>query len=64
MFCDDELNALPWDYFLTNYERDLLTLTLEEMVRKNPNRPPDELKAEMEQLKISQAVFKGFELPK
>jgi hypothetical protein len=64
MFCDDEPEELPWDYFLTNYERDLLTLSIEEMVRKNPNIPPDDLKAEMEKLKISQAVYEGFELPR
>lgn len=64
MFYDDEPEELPWDYFLTNYERDLLTLTLEEMARKNPNKLPGDLKYEMEQLKISQAVYERFELSK
>ncbi len=59
MFCDDEPENLPWDYFLTNYERDLLTLTLEEMVRKNPHKAIDELKAEMAEMMTSQAVFNG-----
>jgi hypothetical protein len=64
MFCDDEPQELPWDYFLNNYERDLLTLAPEDMVCKNPDRAPDEIKAEMERLRVSQAVFEGFGLLK
>lgn len=64
MFCDDEPEILPWDYFLTNYERDLLTLTLDGLVRKNPDKTADEIKAEMEKMKTSQAVFEGFQLPR
>lgn len=57
MFYDNEPEALPWDCFLTNYERDLLTLTIEEMARKNPDKTPEELKVEMEKMIASQAVF-------
>jgi hypothetical protein len=64
MFCDDEPEILPWDYFLTNYERDLLTLTLDGLVRKNPDKTADEIKAEMEKMRTSQAVFEGFQLPR
>jgi hypothetical protein len=64
MFCDDEPEILPWDYFLTNYERDLLTLTLDGLVRKNPDTTADEIKAEMEKMRTSQAVFEGFQLPR
>lgn len=59
MFYDEEPEQPPWDYFLTEYERDLLVLTLEEMVRKNPDKTPDELKAEMEEMWAGQAVFEG-----
>ncbi len=59
MFYDDEPEALPWDYFLTNYERDLLTLTLGELVRKNPDKTADELKAEVEKMRASQGHFDG-----
>jgi hypothetical protein len=58
MFYDDEPERLPLDYFLTQYERDLLTLTIEEMVRKNPDKTPDELKAEAEKMRASQDIFK------
>lgn len=59
MFYDDEPEALPWDYFLTTYERDLLTLTIEELVRKNPDKTTDELKADAEKMRELQDVFKG-----
>lgn len=57
MFCDDEAEQFPWDCFLTDYERDLLTLTLEEMVRNNPDKTPDDLKVGMEKMGASQADF-------
>jgi len=59
MFYADDPERLPWDYFLTEYERDLLTLALEEIVRKNPDKATDELKAEMEIMRASQSVFDG-----
>lgn len=31
---DDKTEPLPWDYFLTDYERDLLRLPIEEVARK------------------------------
>ena len=64
MFYDDQPKKLQWDYFLTDYERDLLTLTLEEVVRKNPNKPLNEVKAEIDEIENNQANFKGFGLPK
>lgn len=57
MFYDDEPEKLPWDYFLNEYERDLLTLTLEEMACKNPDKTADELKSDLAQIEKSQAVF-------
>lgn len=30
----DEHKTLPWDYFLTNYEKDLLQLSINEAVQK------------------------------
>ena len=59
MFYDEEPEKLPWDYFLTEYERDLLTLTLEERVRKNPDKTAEELKLEMTQMAASQSIFEG-----
>lgn len=57
MFYDDGPEKLPWDYFLTNYERDLLTLTIEELVCKNPDMTTDELKADVEKMRECQGVF-------
>lgn len=34
---------LPWDYFLTNYERDLLRLQTEDMMRKYPDMSQTQL---------------------
>lgn len=33
----DENEPLPWDYFLTDYERDLITRPLSHLIRKYPN---------------------------
>lgn len=59
--CD--FGLLSWDYFLTHYERDLLTLGLDELVRKNPDKTFDELKTEVAQMS-DQDLFKGIALPK
>lgn len=57
MFNDDKPEPLPWDYFLTEYERDLLTLTIEEIARKNPNKSTEEIMAEMNKMRVSQSIF-------
>jgi hypothetical protein len=57
MFYDDEPVALPWDYFLTDYERDLLTLTLEDMVRRNPEKTEAEISADFERLTVGQSIL-------
>ena len=48
---------LPWDYFLTDYERDLLTLTLKEGLVKIQDKTADELKTEIEKMRERQYVF-------
>lgn len=59
MFYDDEPEVLPWDYFLTKYERDLLKVNFEELVRKNPKMNPEDLKSQMEQMRAGQVIFEG-----
>ena len=57
MFCDEEPEPLPWDYFLTDYERDLLTLTFEEMVRKSPDKTQDEIVIDLKRIRANQSAF-------
>ncbi|MBL7543943.1 MAG: hypothetical protein JNL11_09010 [Bdellovibrionaceae bacterium] len=59
VFYEDEPEGLPWDYFLTNYERDLLTLTIEELTHKNPDKNADENRADMGKKRASQGTFDG-----
>ena len=53
MFYDKEPEKLPWDYFLTNYERDLLKLALEEVLKKYNLISQAEVMADLENLKRS-----------
>lgn len=52
MFCDEEPEKLPWDYFLTQYERDLLTLTVEAMLKKYPLISKNEVVADLAELNV------------
>lgn len=51
MFCDDEHIILPWDYFLTEYERDLLIFPLEKSQRKYGLVPDEQVLEDWESLK-------------
>ncbi len=46
----DNCEILPWDYFLTNYERDLLQLTIEDAIQKYPNISPKQIDSDLIQL--------------
>lgn len=47
---DDKNEPLPWDYFLTNYERDLLQLPLEEALRKYPGLTRGQIESDLAEL--------------
>lgn len=53
MFYDDEPEELPWDYFLTDYERDLLALTLEEALTKYSRVSKAQVMADLDYLRRS-----------
>lgn len=53
----DENEPLPWDYFLTNYERDLLRLPLEDALRKYPNISQEQMESDLTELREIQASF-------
>lgn len=53
----DDHEALPWDYFLTNYERDLLKLTIEDAMQKYLNISQDQLLADQAKIRKMQADF-------
>jgi hypothetical protein len=57
VFYDEEPDALPWDYFLTNYERSLLNLTAEDAMSKYPKISRAEIDAERAILQENQAAF-------
>ena len=54
---NDNVEALPWDYFLTNYERDLLNLTTEDALSKYPEMSRSDLEKQKAILQENQAVF-------
>lgn len=53
----DDHEALPWDYFLTNYERDLIKLTIEDAMQKYLNISQDQLLADQAKIREMQADF-------
>jgi len=53
----DSCETLPWDYFLTDYERDLLQLTNEEAMQKYPKISQDQLLADQAKIREMQADF-------
>jgi hypothetical protein len=57
MFYDDEPVKLPWDYFLTEYERDLLKIPLEDLITKYPNRGHDVLSTDRHLMAENQTIF-------
>ncbi len=53
MFCDDELKKLPWDYFLTDYEKDCLKKSAEEVRQDYPNVSFAQIVSDIEELQIN-----------
>lgn len=47
MFCDEEPQALPWDYFLTSYERDLLKLNIDDLIIKCQAISKDQIESDL-----------------
>lgn len=53
----DENEPLPWDYFLTDYERDLLRLPLENAMQKYPGVGREQMESDLAKLREMQASF-------
>lgn len=53
----DENEPLPWDYFLTGYERDLLRLPLEDAMQKHPGIGREQMESDLTELREMQASF-------
>lgn len=54
---DSKKEPLPWDYFLTNYERDLLRLPIEEAMRKYPKISREQMESDLVKIQENQASF-------
>lgn len=48
---------VSWDYFLTNYERDLLRLPFEEALRKYPGLTRERVESDFTELQKTQPFF-------
>lgn len=53
----DENEPLPWDYFLTDYERDLLRLPIEDALRKYPHIRREQMESDLVKIQENQARF-------
>jgi len=53
----DENEPLPWDYFLTAYERDLLRLPIEDALRKYPRISREQMESDLAKIQENQALF-------
>lgn len=53
----DENELLPWDYFLTDYERDLLRLPLEDAMQKYPGINREQMESDLAKMREMQASF-------
>lgn len=53
----DENEKLPWDYFLTEYERDLLRLLIEDALRKYPSNSREQMESDLGKILENQARF-------
>ncbi len=54
---DDKDEPLPWDYFLTDYERDLLRLPIEDAMRKYPAIGREQMESDLAKIQEMQASF-------
>lgn len=53
----DENKKLTWDYFLTEYERDLLRLLIEDALRKYPSISREQMESDLGKILENQARF-------
>lgn len=53
----DENGPLPWDYFLTAYERDLLRLPNEDAMQKYPGISRQQMESDLAKMREMQASF-------
>lgn len=53
----DENEPLLWDYFLTDYERDLLRLPIEHAPRKYPKILREQMESDLVKIQENQAGF-------
>lgn len=53
----DRNEPLPWDYFLTDYERDLLRLPIENALQKYPSISRGQMESDLVKMKKNQACF-------
>jgi hypothetical protein len=53
---DDKNEQLPWDYFLTNYEKDLLQLPIEETLRKYPRVSREQIVSDMTEIQETMEI--------
>lgn len=53
----DENEPLPWDYFLTDYERDLLELPMEDALQKYPNISREQMETDLAKIQDNQDRF-------
>lgn len=53
----DENEPLPWDYFLTDYERDLLQLLIEDALQKYPEIGREQMESDLAKIQENQAHF-------
>lgn len=47
---NDKKENLPWDYFLTNYEKDLLLLSMENVIKKYPGLTREQIALDLDEL--------------
>lgn len=57
MFSDDKPEPLPWDYFLTEYERDLLKIPIQDLIMKYPNIGREQIEEDLIIILDNQVVF-------
>lgn len=57
MFHDEKSNLLPWDYFLCDYERDLLKMPIQDLIIKYPRVSKEQLEADLITIRDNVATF-------
>ncbi|PIU01236.1 MAG: hypothetical protein COT74_01650 [Bdellovibrionales bacterium CG10_big_fil_rev_8_21_14_0_10_45_34] len=57
MFHEEKFKLLPWDYFLSDYERDLLKMPIQDLVIKYPRISQEQIEAELITIRDNVAIF-------